>query len=217
MATTSPDAIYKADSSAPVSIIQESQTQGDSIQTALNKRQRYDYVWTDQADRNAQTGMVQGSRGYQVDVKGEYIYDNSAWRLALSHAEFTASVSAANATLVLAGTWTLDASQSTNAVFVTPGGNGILTITDPGIYAVSTVSTNAATVPMTGRGFLDLSFVSSAADIQRVSVPVGEDRGSLSSPNVRVTAANTDLYFQLYQTTGGTRTVSTRARVTRIG
>ena len=85
--------------------------------------------------------MVQGSRGYQVDTRSEYSYDASNWRLALSHAEFTASASTGNASLTLAGTFTLDATKSTNSTFVTPGTSGILILDDPGIYAISSVST----------------------------------------------------------------------------
>ena len=213
--TTVPDGIAKLTGEGPASLVQASQTQGDSTQAARLKRMRFDFVGDDAADRTAQTGMVQGSRGYQIDTRSEYIYDSSNWRLQLAHIEFTASQSTANATLTLCGTFTLDSTASTNTTFVTPISSGRVQLVDPGIYAVSTVTT--LTAAATGRSFLDASFVQTAGDQQRMSIVVGEDRGSLGIPNVRSTVANQNLYFEHYQTTGGTRTVGTRLRITRVG
>lgn len=221
MGVTSPDNIYVHDGSAPASIVTESQTQGASIQAALNKRERYDFVWANSAERTAQTGMVQGSRGYQVDTKSEYIYDNSTWRLALSHAEFTSQITLANGGPNLLGTFTLDATKTTDTTFISPSTSGILIINNPGVYAVSTVTAMYNPFPTvaaaTGRTFLDLSFTLSAADLQRVSIVVGEDRGSLSSPNVRSTIASQNLYFEIFKNTTANADVRTRVRITRIG
>lgn len=78
---TSPDSIVKWTLNDPVSLTQESQAQGDSIQAAFNKRQRYDFVWANDAARTAQTGMVEGSRGYQIDTRIEWVYLSSAWKV----------------------------------------------------------------------------------------------------------------------------------------
>lgn len=216
--STSPDNLALWTLQDGASLTGPSQALGNSVQNALNKRQRYDFVWPTSAERTAQTGMVQGSRGYQVDTKSEYSYDNSAWRLALSHAEFTASVSTGNNTLTNAGVFTIDSSKSTDTTFVTPSTSGILLVASPGIYAISTVTATTSAIPMTSRAFLDLAYSSGLADIQRVSIVVGEDRGSLASPNVRVTTANQTIYFQHFiNIASPPNTVSTRARITRIG
>lgn len=213
---TSPDGIAKLNGSGPASLVQSSQTQGDSVQTALLKRMRYDYVWPTSTERTAQTGMVQGSRGYQVDTKTEYLYDNSAWRLALPHAEFTASKSIANATVTTVGTFTYDSSASSSSNFITIGADGILIAVSPGVYAISTLSSQGPV--MTGRSFLDLALSSDDSQIiQRVSINVAEDKGSISMPNLRLTAANTSIWFKVYQSSGGSATVGTRVRISRIG
>lgn len=211
--STSPDAIAMWDNGDPTSIVQESQTQGASIQAALSKRERFDFVWANSSERTGQTGMVQGSRGYQVDTKSEYIYDNSAWRLALSHAEFTASVSIPNASGSLCGVFTLDPTTTTNSTFVVPGTTGVLIVADPGIYAVSTHTSIAAAA--TGRSFVNLGV--GGPEAQRVSITVGEDIGSLAMPNVRTITTNVQLSFNIFQTTGATRNTTTRARITRMG
>jgi hypothetical protein len=51
-----------------------------SMQAALAIRSRYDFVWTNVGDRNAQTGMVDGSRGYQIDTGYDYKYNGTSWR-----------------------------------------------------------------------------------------------------------------------------------------
>lgn len=76
---TSPDNINKWTNSDPTSIAQASQSQGDSVQAALNKRQRYGFVWPTATERTAQTGMVQGSLGYQRDTDVNYFYDGAQW------------------------------------------------------------------------------------------------------------------------------------------
>jgi len=82
MATTTPDSVYfplATDAIAPLHTVFANLA--SSTQTALNKRQRFTFVWANSAARTAQTGMVAGSTGYQVDTKDEYTYTGSAWNL----------------------------------------------------------------------------------------------------------------------------------------
>lgn len=78
---TSPDNIVKWTNADSGSLIQASQTQGDSVQAALSKRERYEFVWANDAERTAQTGMAEGSRGYQIDSRTDYLYRTSSWRV----------------------------------------------------------------------------------------------------------------------------------------
>lgn len=220
--TTTPDNIVVWTTADPTSVVAESQTQATSIQAAFDKRQRYDFVWDDSADRTAQTGMVQGSRGYQIDTATEYMYDNSNWRLFTPHIEFTASKgSFANGVVTLVGNFSLDNTPTTDANLAVPGGDGIITIARPGLYAVSSLSrmNSTGSNPATGRTFLDFALSSDdSALVQRVSIATGEDTGSITMPNLRITAANTDCYFKIYRTVATTSiAVNTRVRITRIG
>jgi hypothetical protein len=223
---TSPDNLPYALASEPAAPMQElTEDLAVATQLALNKRQRYSYDWADDAARLAQTGMVEGSEGYVRSNKTDWKYTGGSWRLSLAHAEFTAirTTATANSTLYLLGVFTLDATNSTSTTMAVAGTDGIIRITDPGLYSISTVTfnrntANTAYVAQTGRGFLDMSFVSGEADIQRVSIVVGEDRGSLSAPNVRVVNPDTPVYFQAYRTVGDTTAhTRSRVRITRLG
>lgn len=213
---TNPDAIAKWTSGDPTSIVQESQTQGDSIQAALNNRERYDFVWANSSERTAQTGMVQGSRGYQVDTKSEYIYDNSAWRLSTPHIEFTASKSIPNANPVGIGTLSIDTPASTSTTFVTAVADGQIRIVEPGIYGI-TVSVDWVSAA-TGDTRVDISTVAPPSDggtIVRGFISSTIRFVSASVPNKRITAANTDIYFHIVQTSGANKTGNSRVYVTR--
>jgi len=209
--------VWYADDYTAYSAAGISATEASNLDTFFANRERFDYVWVNASERGAQTGMAQGSRGYQTDSKSEYVYDSNAWRLQLSYAEFTATASTPSGTLTFSGNLTLDGSKSTNSTFVVPAGNGILKIVDPGIYAISTVSNTVGVIGASGRSFLDLSLVASAGDTQRVSINVGEDRGSLSAPSVRITAPNQLVYFQHFFTAGATVNMNTSVRIARIG
>lgn len=227
-ALTSPDNIpYPNDPTTDVvnDLSNWFEDQALAVQSAFLKRQQGTYVWTDDAGRLAQTGMKQGDEGYILATKTSFVFDGGTWRLATPHAEFTAVLTAStpNNTLYNLGVFTLDAANSTSTTMAVAGASGIIKITDPGLYSISTVTFNRNTantsyVAATGRTFLDLSFVPSEADIQRVSINVGEDRGSVSSGNVRVLNPDTNLYFQAYRVVGDTTAhTRSRVRITRIG
>lgn len=197
-----------------------------ATQAALAMRQQGTYVWVDQSAREAQAGMKQGDDGYQLDTKTPYRFDGGEWRLATPHIEFNATKGAvSNSTLYTLGAFALDEPQSTSKTIATAGAEGVINITDPGLYAISTVTqlragTNPA-VPTAavGRTFLDMAYSTGVADIQRVSINVGEDRGSMAAPNVRVTAPNQPIWFQAYRTVTGSEVggaTLTRVRITRL-
>lgn len=218
MPSTSPDNIYYPDISAAQNQPGYMGTHATSVQVALSARQRYTYVWANATARNSQTGMTEGSVGYQLDTRTEYQYENGSWRLATPHIEFTATATATNGVVTLAGTFSIDTTVSSSTLMATAASNGVITLTDPGIYAISTLSAIAGTVPVTGRSFLDLATTSNDTGLLiRSSINVGEDKGSISMPNLRVTGSGVTLYFKLFQTSGADRSMSTRARITRIG
>lgn len=80
MPITSPDNIFFPDVSSPAAEVTNLSTMAASIQTALGFRTRFDFVWTNLAGRTAQTGMVDGSRGYQIDTGFDYKYNGTVWR-----------------------------------------------------------------------------------------------------------------------------------------
>lgn len=218
MPSTSPDSIYYPDISAAQNQPGYMGTHATSVQVALSARQRYTYVWANATARTAQAGMTEGSVGYQLDTKTEYKYENGVWRLATPHAEFTSTTTVNNTTTTQLGTFTLDSTRSTSTNFVTPGGTGFVNIADPGIYSVSSFSSTADGTPMSGRSFLDLATTADDSGIlQRISINVGENAGSISMPNLRTVASPTSLYFKMYQTTGASRSIPTRIRITRLG
>lgn len=225
MANTSPDLIYYADIGSPGSPVAISAGQASSVQAAFDKRSRYSYSWPTQSGRTNQAGMIEGATGYQIDTRTEYIYESGIWRLATPHAEFYASITNyASGTLNGIGDLQFDQGSSTSSSFVAAFAPGTLNVVSPGIYAVSSVSTNVLTAnlstvsPATGRSFVDLSKVNGAGDQQRVSITVGEDRGSLSKPNLYIGAPNTKLYFNFFFTTGANvSTFISRVSITRLG
>ncbi len=84
MPTTSPDGIYYADGSTPMSAEDISAAEATSVQDALDAlvndtRQIQSFLWANSAARSAQTGMVGGDFGYQTDTGVTYRYSGSAW------------------------------------------------------------------------------------------------------------------------------------------
>jgi len=218
MPVTSPDSIAYPDISTAQDQPAYMAVHASSVQAALSLRQRFNFVWANASGRTSQTGATNGSTGYQLDTRTEYQFENGSWRLATPHIEFTATATAPDATVTLAGTFSIDAALSSSTIMATATSNGVITLTDPGIYSISTLSAIANTVPVTGRSFLDLATTSNDTGLLvRSSINVGEDKGSISMPNLRVTASGTTLYFKVFQTSAASRSVATRARITRIG
>ncbi len=218
--TTSPDLLKKWTVSDPPSLIQMSTQLADSMQTALNKRERYDFVWEDAAERTAQTGMVQGSRGYQVDTESDYLYDGGVWLLARAHAQYTFSgQSIPNFTVSYVGALTFSSANSTSTTMTstsTSPQSGQVIFSQPGVYAYScTMSLSAG---MTSRCFLELVNDSLSVVYCRTSIVVGEDGGTLAFPNLRILGGPESVHQRVYHQNSGTLTVASGTiRVTRLG
>lgn len=79
-ANTSPDSIVypvSTDQIAPLETVFANMA--TSVQNALNTRAVKGYRWADATARAAQTGMVAGDLGYQIDNDTLYRYSGSAW------------------------------------------------------------------------------------------------------------------------------------------
>jgi hypothetical protein len=218
MTEVTTNGIVKWTNSDPSSIVQESQAQGDSIELALSKRERYDFVWENSAERTAQTGMVQGSRGYQVDTKTEYAYDSSNWRLALPYAEFNSSANASpNANVLSIGTMTVNptTSTSTTMAVAVPARPGNLTLVDSGIYSITATSFYGGTI--NGRTFLAVNEYVSTVPIVRFGATTGETLSSIAAV-YRTSSSNFEISFQFFKnTTVGSTDVNTTVRIARLG
>lgn len=83
MATyTSPDGIYKPDSTDQVTPLETPfANMATTIQAALDKREIYTYRWADASERNATTGMRAGDTGYQADEDTVYRRVGSTWKV----------------------------------------------------------------------------------------------------------------------------------------
>lgn len=215
MPTTSPDNISYPD----INTVQDQPAymgaHASSVQAALSMRQRYTYVWANDAARAAATGMTAGSLGYQLDTKTEYKYENGSWRLATAYVEYdTSNVTIPNATYVQPP-FTLNAANSTSTTFTSYVSPGIITITDPGIYAFSWYF--EMSVPFNGSTFIAISnAVAGQGGTQFYAVnPFVANVATAAVPFLKFPGANTRVYFALYQTSGAQ--VTTNVGKLRIG
>lgn len=217
---TSPDNIAKWTVQDPTSLVQESQTQGDSIQAAFNKRQRFDYVWPTAAERTAQTGMVQSSRGYQVDTKTEYLYDNSQWRLAVPYAEFSfAAKSIPNNVYTQISAGAIDTPKSTSTTFVTlSGADGVFTLVDPGVYGFSIYAEESTGGAITGQSHAVVSTTAAGLGTQYTrGYFTGGQSAMVAMPFLYTSSSNTTLYISVFQNTGAAKSIQARLRIGRFG
>jgi hypothetical protein len=218
------ESIYIHDGTETADAVAISLAEGNSLAALMRNRERFDYTWADSAARTAQTGMVAGSRGYQIDTRSEYIYDNSAWRLALGYAEFTGITGAGvpDGAFYGTNTYTLDAPNTTDATMVTFPGSDMIRFVNPGIYSFESVfqirnGSDTGWVPVTARSFSDLSLVV-GTPIHRAYIGPGEDHMALSMPCLRITTPNTDIAHYIYKINGlGSTLIKVRARVARLG
>lgn len=219
------EVVWSPDGSTSMSVAQIGALQAANLANLMGNRERFDYDWANAAARNAQTGMTQGSRGYQRDTRAEWIFDLGGWRLALAHVELTASRQVQfNAVQYFVGAFSIDSAASTDTSLVTTPSEGTIRFVNSGVYALSSTTRlrrGDTWEPATGRTFLNLSVFPDIEDIiQRTSIAAGEDTGSLSVPNVRVPVADYGVYMHVYKTTATETTdlrAETRVRITRIG
>lgn len=85
-APTSPWNIPLFDDNSPFDPIQNVfNSQSQALNTALNNlvsvRQIQTFKWANDAERNAQTGMVNGDEGYQTDTNTGYKYVGGVWQI----------------------------------------------------------------------------------------------------------------------------------------
>lgn len=81
MATTSPDNIFYADGSTPMSAAAISAAEATSVQQALSSsRAIRTYKWANKAARDLQTDMTDGDIGDQLDNNSQWRYDGTAWK-----------------------------------------------------------------------------------------------------------------------------------------
>lgn len=153
MPLTTPDNIDSPNAGDTYGYVVDMGALADSVQTALNSRQNYDYRWAAAANRTAQTGMRINDLGYQIDTDTVYRYDGSAWRDWISSGTYTptfTNVSLTGATVVgryvkMGRTVSVFARITTGTA--TPV-SGTVTVTVP--YAMETTSLNATTSPIPG-------------------------------------------------------------------
>lgn len=205
----------------PGSLVQASQAQGDSVELALSKRERFDFIWATSAERTAQTGMVQSSRGYQVDTKTEYLYDNSSWRLAIPYAEFnfaSKSIPTGGAYTSL-GQATVDPTTSTDTTFVVaPVGDGQFRIVTPGVYGFSIYADVTSGFALTGQSQVVVSSSALALGTQYTRGYFSGGRSTMvPMPFYRVTVANTLLHVSGLNDTATSRNVDAILRIGRFG
>jgi len=81
MPTTTQDSIYYADGTTPASLADITAAMATSVQNALLFREMHSFSWANATERGAQTGMIVGDIGYQIDNLVYYRYDGTAWRI----------------------------------------------------------------------------------------------------------------------------------------
>jgi len=155
MATTTPDNIAYPNTTDPWATQSDLAATASSVQNALNKRERYEYVWANSAARTAETTMVEGSLGYQVDTQTDYVYSGGSWRNRLSYGEFTSAGVTLSSTAttnfssinVNSGATTDPTNFTTSANTVTVGYAGIYAIN---LYLICSVSVSVNAYALVG-------------------------------------------------------------------
>jgi hypothetical protein len=218
MATTSPDNIsypVNTDSWATQSDLANEAT---SVQNAFNKRQRYQYVWANATARGAQTGMVEGSLGYQVDTQTDYIYSNTAWRNRLSYAEFNAAgVTVSSTAFTNFNTINITPGTSTDTTNFTTSANTIQ-VAFGGIYAISMYLTCNGSVTVNAYGLIGIaSDYTTNLNSQIARAQFNPD--AVAQTTIFYNApSNQTFYFAWKQTDATSRFYSTpNIRVARLG
>jgi hypothetical protein len=77
---TTPNGFFYRDNSLAIDPYAGDGDLASSIDAWANTREIQDYRWANAAARTAETGMVAGAEGFQVDTALTYKYDGSAWK-----------------------------------------------------------------------------------------------------------------------------------------
>lgn len=81
MPLTTPDNIFYADGSTPLSVEAISAAEATSIQEALtNSRAIRSFKWADQDAQDNQIDMQAGDEGYRIDTRANYRYNGTQWK-----------------------------------------------------------------------------------------------------------------------------------------
>lgn len=217
--TAAPISIYFTSGAQPESSENESATQASSIHAQFAMRERYDYMWANSTERGAQTGMVQGSRGYQIDTKTEYLFDGGSWRLSTPYAEYnSASVTVPNNAYTNIGALTYQSGSSTSSTFTSAVGNYV-ELVDPGVYGFSYYSATGGGIGLAGQSH---SQASTNADPNIVGDQLSRGyfssgaRSMLPMPFYFCAAAGQRIYFAYFQSSGSSQTISGVLRIGRF-
>jgi len=81
MPTTSPDNIYYADGTTPASLADITSAMATSVQNAFNVREMQSFSWANSTAKSAQTGMIIGDIGYQIDNLVYYRWDGATGKI----------------------------------------------------------------------------------------------------------------------------------------
>jgi hypothetical protein len=217
---TTPDSITKWTSADPTSIVGASQAMGDSVQLALDKRQRYEYEWSSSTQRNAQTGMVAGSLGYQSNDGTEWIYENSAWRRTFLYMEATATsiaIATANNTASIGGGVALtEGGGTTDSDFFTLS-TSFITINRSGLYSISWLARESADAVING-GFIVISSSGTyGSEIAWLAQsPFANSPVAFAAIPVQKVSGSTTFHFHFRNESGSTRTILSTIKFTRI-
>lgn len=197
-ALTSPDNIVYWTTAPidPASLVAESAAQATSIQNALLTRQGQYYRWTNAAARTAQTGMVYGSKGFQVDTGAEYLYDGANWKLwTKATTAFTPSLT--NVTIGASGTNSAFYSVSAGICKV----RGVITLSGAGLAMgtgpTATLPFSPVTIGGTGTAIAtpigSCTFNDAGSRIFLGSVLIVANTGNVAQFQVMSTAAVTNI------------------------
>jgi hypothetical protein len=158
MPTTSPDNIFYADGTTPASLATITAAMATSVQDALNFREAHSFSWADTTSRNAQTGMVSGDVGYQIDNATYYRYSGSAWviwaKAETSYSPIFTNFTASSATftyMISGGRVFVTGKATCSATLPT----GSITMTTPSGYAIAMTNFANAQASVIGVGGVD--------------------------------------------------------------
>lgn len=217
------ETIFYADSVTPYSAATISSSEASSLAALMGNRERYSYEWANAGARGAEVGMRQGSLGYQVDTRTEYIYDSGAWRPSFAYYEGNAT-SAVTPTgqdrgAGSASGLTIDSSASTDQTFITTN-TSTIRFTRTGIYSINMASKETGNNACTGQTQIVISesplFSSVPARLAN-GMFSGALMASATVPFYPVYAPGSQLYIHFYNDSGANRTIASKVSIGRLG
>lgn len=217
------EAIWYADSLTPYSAETISSQEATTLADLMSRRERYAYEWANAGARSAEIGMRQGSLGYQVDTRSEYIYDGGAWRLSFAYFEGNGtSSSTATGSTNGAGSGsaiTIDNTNSTDTSFITASTSQVR-FNRAGIYSINLASKETGSNACTGQSQVVISENPLFSNVPG-RLANGMFSGALMAnavlPFYPVATPGSLLYFHFYNDSGANRTVASKVTIGRLG